>query len=45
MLFRFAREAKADSQGAAMSRMKQALRLCREFRRRVLCAKNPALLT
>ena len=44
MVFRFTREAKADSDGAAMSRMKNAIRLYREFRRRVASAGSPALL-
>lgn len=45
MLFRFAREAKAKCKGAEVSRMKNAIRLYRELRRRVLCARNPVLLT
>ena len=44
MIFRFTREAKADCKGAAMSRMKSAIRLYREFRRRVMCARNPILI-
>ena len=44
MVFRFTREAKTDCKGAAMSRMKNAIRLYREFRRRVLSVRNPALI-
>ena len=44
VIFQFTREAKTDCKGAAMSRMKNAIRLYREFRRRVVCARNPVLL-
>lgn len=43
VLFLFTREAGSAARGAAMSRMKSAVRLYREFRRRDAQAKNPSL--